>query len=314
MHRLLRIVFGIGVALLASTGTMAVSAQSDATPVTPSTMDWPVNLVLCSDQSCTGDLVTVNLALISAVDNSTGETIDSCYTSHNSTPMGCTLKVPVDGDYHIVWDDSMIPAGYVVAGDPFAVNPIPGQSNVMTVLTLGYYDPGVPTTLENVANLVLCSDQSCTGEVQTVEGATVSLVDDKTGEIVATCQTSSRNVPEGCVLVYPNNGAMLHFEFDDSLVPDGYVFARNFTMKDAFGNPTISARGYYLPAQPAPTDAAPAVTPTSAPVVASSLPKTGVGASDGSAINAFTVFFAAAGAVVAAGSATFVVGRRLNRQ
>jgi hypothetical protein len=123
-------------ALVSGMGLTAANAQ-DATPEDPGTevTQLAVNTVLCDDASCAeGAWSSVDGAVISALDTESGDVISSCEVLATAAPEGCALDVPADDSlYTLSWDTSLIPEGYVQAGDPFIVEFAPVHPNVLTL-------------------------------------------------------------------------------------------------------------------------------------------------------------------------------------
>lgn len=120
-------------AVVGGMGVAGASAQ-DASPMPdPEMTTLAVNTVLCDDASCES-WVTVDGATISALDADTNEVISTCDVSAVAAPEGCGLEVPTDdSQYLLSWDESLIPEGYVQAGDPFVVEFAPVHPNVLTL-------------------------------------------------------------------------------------------------------------------------------------------------------------------------------------
>lgn len=77
------------------------------------TEDVLVNAALCTDPGCTDFSDTLVGFTIYALDNNTGDPIDSCVTDAGSQGNICVLEVPVGSDIAFDWNPDEVPAGYL---------------------------------------------------------------------------------------------------------------------------------------------------------------------------------------------------------
>lgn len=214
----------LGFVLVALLGS-ALAAGAQATPeadrafaAQAGTTDLFVNTVLCEDAAC-DPATTVDGATIAAFDAASRELIDSC-TVVLAAPAGCNLTVPDDPDlYYIEWDETLIPAGYAQAGDPFLVENEPVEPNV---LTLGFAPIGTPgpEPVEAPVNVVICDDDC--DLPRTLDGAVVTSFDAAGLELDSCTVSSAPDDFDGCLLDMPGDDSG-SFEITPPAGTEGYV-------------------------------------------------------------------------------------------
>ncbi len=77
------------------------------------TEDVLVNAALCTDPGCLEFSDTLVGFTIYALDNNTGDPLDSCVTDEGSQGNVCVLEVPVGSDIAFDWIPEEVPAGYL---------------------------------------------------------------------------------------------------------------------------------------------------------------------------------------------------------
>jgi LPXTG-motif cell wall-anchored protein len=98
---------------IATTGEGVTSLLFVPTEEPVETEDVLVNAVLCTDGGCTDFSDTLVGFTIYALDNTTGDPLDSCVTDAGSQGNVCILEVPVGSDIAFDWIPEDVPAGYL---------------------------------------------------------------------------------------------------------------------------------------------------------------------------------------------------------
>jgi hypothetical protein len=86
----------------------------DGTPTNINTI--VVRAALCTDESCAEYAEFLSDFRITALEVQSDDAIDSCVTDGGSQYQGCTLEIPADLTYVLIWNEDAIPEGYTATG------------------------------------------------------------------------------------------------------------------------------------------------------------------------------------------------------